>query len=372
MKTDYIYNAIAKDALPEWLIRIGIRAMLAQKLREIRGTAEVERARLLAFVEELKTLPLALHTDDANTQHYEVPAAFFKLALGPRLKYSCALWNSETRTLGEAEDNMLDLYCTRADLCDGQSILELGCGWGSLSLYLAQRYPRSTVTTVSNSASQKAFIDERARELGLSNLKVITANIVDFDIAEKFDRVISIEMFEHLKNYERMFERVSKWLKADGRLFVHIFTHRTCAYHYEDKNGDDWLTRTFFEGGTMPAEDLFLYFQKHLRVVNQWTVNGTHYGKTAEAWLSAMKANRAEIMKIMAATYGADMAVTKWAHWKVFFLACAELWNYKDGSEWTVSHYLFAPQLQLLPGGSLSAIHDVDAHLGQTFANQIG
>jgi cyclopropane-fatty-acyl-phospholipid synthase len=239
---------------------------------------------------------------------------------------------------------MLDLYCQRAQLVDGQDILELGCGWGSLSLYLAQRYPSSRIVTVSNSSSQKEFIDGQIKALGLTNLTVITANIVDFSIAEKFDRIISIEMFEHLKNYEQMFERVSSWLKADGRLFIHIFTHRTCAYHYEDKNGDDWLTRTFFEGGTMPAEDLFLYFQKHLRIIDQWTVNGTHYGKTAEAWLAAMKANRAEVMQIMAATYGADMAVTKWSHWKVFFLACAELWNYKDGSEWTVSHYLFAPQ----------------------------
>lgn len=345
MSTNWIYEAIARDYIPEWLIRHGIRGMLAQKIKEqTRPTPEAQRDALIAFVNELKALPIALHTDSANRQHYEVPAELFKYALGPRLKYSCALWSDTTKTLGEAEENMLDLYCQRADLHDGQDVLELGCGWGSLSLYLAVRYPNSNIVTLSNSATQKKYIDEQIAEKGIKNLHVLTANIVQFDTEMEFDRVISIEMFEHLKNYEIMLANVSRWLRAEGKLFIHIFTHKRFAYHYEDKDGTDWMTSTFFEGGTMPSEDLLLYFQKNVRIVDQWTVSGTHYQKTSEAWLANLKANKDAVMKIMAQTYGSANAVKWWAFWKLFFLACAELWGYKNGSEWTVSHYLFEPQ----------------------------
>lgn len=345
MSTKWIYNAISRDAIPEWLIRRGIRSMLAQKIKEhTRPSPDKEREVLLEFVNELKALPIALHTDSANRQHYEVPAEFFKYALGPRLKYSCALWTDSTRTLAEAEENMLDLYCQRADLQDGQDILELGCGWGSLSLYLAERYSKSNIVTLSNSSTQKKYIDDQIAQRSIKNLHVLTANIINFDTEMEFDRIISIEMFEHLKNYELMLAKVSRWMRAEGKLFIHIFTHKRFAYHYEDKDGTDWMTSTFFEGGTMPSEDLLLYFQKDVRILDQWTVCGTHYQKTSEAWLANMKANKQAVIKIMADTYGTENAVKWWAFWKLFFLACAELWGYKNGSEWTVSHYLFESQ----------------------------
>lgn len=345
MATDWIYNALATDLVPEWIIRAGIRRMLAQKLRtESKPTTELQRRALMSFVKELKSSPIAIHTDAANRQHYEVPARFFELVLGPRLKYSSALWLEDTADLGQAEINMLELYCQRADLSDGQSIMDLGCGWGSLSLYLAEKYRNSKIVAISNSSTQKEFIDAQASLRGLKNVTVITANIANYDTELEFDRIVSVEMFEHLKNYRAMLAKVSRWLRPDGKLFIHIFTHKHFAYHYEDRDGTDWLTRNFFEGGTMPSEDLLLYFQEDVRIVEQWSVPGTHYQKTAEAWLRTMKDRRIEVMKIMSKTYGETEAVKWWSYWKLFFLACAELWGYKNGTEWTVSHYLFERQ----------------------------
>lgn len=345
MANDWIYNALATDLVPEWIIRVGIRGMLAQKLRtESKPTTELQRRALMNFVNELKSSPIAIHTDSANRQHYEVPARFFELVLGPRLKYSSALWLEDTTDLGQAEINMLEIYCQRADLLDGQSVMDLGCGWGSLSLYLAEKYRNSNIVAISNSSTQKEFIDAQAALRGLKNLTVITANIANYDTEMEFDRVVSVEMFEHLKNYRAMLAKVSRWLRPDGKLFIHIFTHKHFAYHYEDLDGTDWLTRNFFEGGTMPSEDLLLYFQEDVRIVEQWSVPGTHYQKTAEAWLRTMKEKREEVMQIMSKTYGETEAVKWWSFWKLFFLACAELWGYKKGTEWTVSHYLFEKQ----------------------------
>lgn len=338
----WIYKLLETDRLPDSLIRWGIRNMLAQKVKEeTKPSWESRQQSLIDFVEELKRSPIAIETDAANEQHYEVPSEFFDWVLGPRKKYSSAYWHESTRTLAEAEEIMLALTCERADVQNGQSILELGCGWGSLSLWLAEKYPNANIVGVSNSRSQKVYIDTQAKARGFTNLEILTANMVHFDTDRQFDRVLSVEMFEHMKNYEKLLAKVSRWLKPEGKLFVHIFTHPTFAYHYEDKDGTDWLTRYFFTGGTMPSNDLLLYFQKDLGIINQWIVNGTHYEKTANAWAENMYRHRPAVEKILSATYGADQVKKWWVYWKVFFLACAELWGYKNGNEWMVSHYLF-------------------------------
>ncbi len=338
----WIYKLLETDLLPEWLIRVGIRNMLRQKkASETAPDWEAQQRRLMDFVRELKASPVAIETDAANQQHYEVPSEFFKYALGPRMKYSCAWWNPDTRTLADAEENMLRLTCERAQLQDGQTVLELGCGWGSLSLWMAEQYPKSRIVVVSNSRTQKAWIDSQARAKNFDNLEVITANMLHFDTDRQFERVVSVEMFEHLKNYETMLSRVGRWLNPNGKLFVHIFTHPVFAYHYEDKDGTDWLTRHFFSGGTMPSNDLLLYFQKDVSIVEHWVVSGQHYEKTSNAWLQNMLTHRAAIEPILAQTYGAENVRQWWVYWKVFFLACAELWGYRQGQEWFVSHYLF-------------------------------
>lgn len=338
-----IYNLLATDLVPEPIIRFGIRRMLAQKLREEASpSAAAEQQKIASFVQELQNMPIAVETDAANKQHYEVPTAFYQLVLGPRLKYSCALWSDETKTLEQAEIAMLDLYIERAGIANGQTILELGCGWGSLSLYLAERFPESRVTGLSNSATQKQFIDSRAKELGLTNLTILTANIVHFDTTEKFDRILSIEMFEHMKNYKLLLSKVRRWLKDDGQLFIHIFTHKKYAYHYINRDGNDWLTEYFFTGGTMPSDDLLTYFDEDMKVDRQWVVNGKHYSRTSQEWLRNMYKNSDAVKALFRQVYGQEYI--KWyAWWKLFFLACAELWGYADGNEWIVSHYLMRP-----------------------------
>ena len=331
-----------RSVIPDALIRLGIRRRCAARLRELqRGSLEARHERERRFIEGLRRSQVAIHTDKANEQHYVLPPAFFEHCLGPRLKYSSGYWPNGVRTLAESEERMLELYLERSRVIDGHDVLELGCGWGSLTLCLAENLPNSRITAVSNSSPQREFILGRARERGFDNVEVITADVNHYAPTRRFDRVFSIEMFEHLKNYEILLERTASWMKSGGLLFVHMFTHRAHSYHYETRDPGDWMGRYFFTGGTMAAADLLLNFQNDVMIRDHWRIDGTHYQKTSNAWLRRMDARRAEILPVLAQTYGADQAQRWWRRWRIFFMACAEMFGYDDGSEWLVSHYLF-------------------------------
>lgn len=330
-----------RAVLPDSLIRFGIRQLDKKRLRE-EGRAFDEDPQLKSerFIEMMRRSPIAEKPHRANEQHYEVPPDFFKLVLGKHLKYSSCYWQEGVDHLDEAEARMLTLTGQRAELGNGLNILELGCGWGSLSLWMAQSYPGSRILAVSNSKQQGAFIRGRARDRGLENLQVITADMNDFSIDRQFDRIVSVEMFEHMRNWPALLKRVGNWLTPDGKMFIHIFTHRKYAYTFDELGDDDWMGSHFFSGGMMPSDDLLFKLQDHLAVETHWRINGKHYSRTAEAWLKNMDTHREEIMPIMENVYGRRQSARWFQRWRIFFMACAELWGFGDGREWLVSHYL--------------------------------
>ena len=338
----FAIDLMERGYLPDWLIRIGIRQLLATRLRaeDVRD-ASVREMALAKLEAELRASPIALHTSAANEQHYEVPAAFFKKTLGPRLKYSSGYWPEEARDLETAEAAMLALSCERAQLGFDQDILELGCGWGSLTLWMAEFYPDSRIVAVSNSRSQREFIEAQCQARGFNHVQIITADMNDFATDHHFDRVVSVEMFEHMRNYQALMSRIDGWLKPGGKLFVHIFTHCLLAYPFETEGESNWMGRYFFTGGLMPSRDLLPRFQDDLNLEAQWHFNGRHYQRTLEAWLVNQDLHRDELLALFAQTYGPEQAARWFQRWRVFFMACAELFGYGKGEEWGVSHYRF-------------------------------
>jgi cyclopropane-fatty-acyl-phospholipid synthase len=333
-----------RGLIPDALLRAGIRRLCAQRLaEECAGGPEAQAIRYRDLIRQLRDSPIAVHTDSANAQHYELPPEFFQLCLGANLKYSGCYYPTGKETLDQAEAAMLALYCERAELADGQDILELGCGWGSLTLWMAQRYPKARIVGVSNSHSQREYIQAQCALRGIGNVRIVTADVNGLDFPDAvFDRCVSIEMFEHMRNYESLLGRIARWLRPGGKLFVHIFAHRHLMYPFETEGADNWLGRHFFTGGLMPAADTLLWFQRDLQIEQRWQVDGTHYRRTADHWLQNQDRNRDAAMRVLTRAYGAALAPLWFQRWRMFWMACAELFGYEEGRQWQVAHYRFS------------------------------
>jgi len=333
---------------PDCIVRRGVRTLIKNRFdEENKGVITDRFVRKQNFIRELKSQPIAISTTEANEQHYELPSEFFCLTLDKKfLKYSSCYFGygdstHEIKTLEDAAEAMLNIYIDRAQVKDGMDILDLGCGWGSLSLFLAEKFPNAKITSVSNSNTQRTFIQDKQKEKGIYNITVITADINTFEISLQFDRIISIEMFEHMKNYEALLHKISKWLKPNGKLFVHIFSHHSFAYNFIAKSASDWLSKYFFTNGTMLSDESLLYFQRDLCLSNHWIVDGRNYGETSEHWLRNLDKNKNEVLKIFSNTYGKENAIKWYIRWRLFFISVAELFNYNNGQQWIISHYLF-------------------------------
>ncbi|MYB39513.1 MAG: class I SAM-dependent methyltransferase [Gammaproteobacteria bacterium] len=347
------FDALVRQAeagrVPDALLRLGIRQLIRSRLRQESAGDKARRAvRQRDILRQLERGAIAEHTATANAQHYDMPPGFFGQVLGPRLKYSACLWPAGTTTLAQAEERMLELYAERAGLTDGMRVLDLGCGWGSFALWLAERHPASHIVAVSNSAEQRRCIAARAATAGLTNVEARTVDVNEFVPDERFDRIVSVEMFEHMRNYAELMRRVSSWLVADGALFVHIFCHRSLAYPFEAEGRGDWMARHFFTGGVMPARDTLAHFQEHMRLTRTWEASGSHYQRTARAWLDNLDRNREAAGKAlsMALPPGSecDGAPVQLQRWRMFFMACEELFGWNGGNEWLVCHYRFQPR----------------------------
>ena len=336
-------SAAERGAIPDSLVRFGIRRLLKRRLQDIRShSVESFSKNLSEFAADMLLAPIAVQAEKANEQHYEVPIAFFEKVLGSKLKYSCALWESDQETLDDAEIAALQDTCKFAQLHNGQKILELGCGWGSLSLWMAEQYPESSILAVSNSFSQAKFINQRILELGLTNITVVTQDMNDFEAQlGYFDRVVSVEMFEHMRNYTRLYAKISDWLVHDGIFFKHIFVHRQVPYLFKIEGGNDWMSKYFFSGGMMPSFDLPLMHQSHLHFLDRQGWDGMHYSKTSNAWLDKMDRHRLDLIPLIKEVYGEEVGLIWWHRWRIFFMACAELFGFRNGQEWWVAHYIF-------------------------------
>lgn len=336
------FTLAEKGYLPDPIIKIGIKKLLRERLKQIPTNKSCDLHDYTRnLLDILKTSPIAINTDSANMQHYEIPHQFFKLILGKHLKYSAAYFENGANSLDQAEEHMLELVMNRANIVDGMNILDLGCGWGSLSFWIAEKFPKCKIYSISNSSQQKHYIEKICMEKGIKNIHMIKDDINNFDIKVQFNRIISIEMFEHMRNYKTLLQRISGWLKPEGKLLVHIFCHKDTPYLFETNGPSNWMGSYFFTGGIMPSNNLLLYFQEHLAIEKHWVLNGKNYQKTSYKWLENLDKSKEEIEKIFKEIYGMNEA-NRWYHrWRIFFIACAELFGYQNGCEWWVSHYLF-------------------------------
>jgi len=335
-----------RGLLPDWVVRQGIRSLLRSRAGILGRQSPCEQLEAnQRFLDSMRSAPVALVPDKANEQHYEVPAAFFEEVLGPRRKYSCCYYPESVHGLAQAEEAALALTCERAGIQNGMKILELGCGWGSLTLWTAEQFPAAHLTAVSNSHSQREFIQQTCTERGIGNVTVITSDMNEFAPPDTgFDRVVSVEMFEHMRNWPELLRRIACWLSPDGRLFVHVFCHKTRVYAYAVRDETDWMAREFFTGGIMPSDDLMLHCQEELVVEKRWRLDGLHYHKTSEAWLANLDRRHAEVLRLLSQTYGGGEARRWLQRWRIFFMACSELFAYNRGREWWVAHYLLKPR----------------------------